>query len=78
MTENADRLVFTTIDQEWLIKELQSNLIQSQIAEATTKVGQPKLAITRIEKLLIALPPLNEQYRIVSVYNSILPMIEQL
>ena len=78
MTENADRLVFTTIDQEWLIKELQSNLIQSQIAEATTKVGQPKLAITRIEKLLIALPPLNEQHRIVSVYNSILPMIEQL
>ena len=78
LTENADRLVFTTIDQEWLIKELQSNLIQSQIAEATTKVGQPKLAITRIEKLLIALPPLNEQHRIVSVYNSILPMIEQL
>ena len=78
LTENADRLVFTTIDQEWLIKELQSNLIQSQIAEVTTKVGQPKLAITRIEKLLIALPPLNEQHRIVSVYNSILPMIEQL
>ena len=78
LTENADRLVFTTIDQEWLIKELQSNLIQSQIAEATTKVGQPKLAITRMEKLLIALPPLNEQHRIVSVYNSILPMIEQL
>ena len=78
LTENADRLVFTTIDQEWLIKELQSNLIQSQIAEATTKVGQPKLAITRIEKLLIALPPLKEQHRIVATYKSILPALEQL
>ena len=78
LTENADRLVFTTIDQEWLVKELQSNLIQSQIAEATTKVGQPKLAITRIEKLLIALPPLKEQHRIVATYKSILPALEQL
>lgn len=78
LTENADRLVFTTINQDWLIKELQSSLIQTQIAEATTKVGQPKLAIARIEKLLIALPPLEEQHRIVSAYNSLLPYIEQL
>ena len=78
LTENADRLVFTTINQDWLIKELQSSLIQTQIAEATTKVGQPKLAIVRIEKLLIALPPLEEQHRIISAYNSLLPYIEQL
>ena len=65
LTENADRLVFTNLNQDWLILELQSPLIQSQIMEATTKVGQPKLAITRIENLLIALPPLPEQYRIV-------------
>ena len=78
LTENADRLVFTTINQDWLIKELQSSLIQTQIADATTKVGQPKLAIARIERLLIALPPLSEQYRIVSAYNSLLPFIEQL
>ena len=78
LTENADRLVFTTINQDWLIKELQSSLIQTQIADATTKVGQPKLAIARIERLLIALPPLSEQHRIVSAYNSLLPFIEQL
>ena len=78
LTENADRLVFTIINQDWLIKELQSPLIQAQIAEATTKVGQPKLAIARIEKLLIALPPLKEQHRIVAAYNSLLPYIEQL
>ena len=78
LTENADRLVFSFIDQDWLIKELQSTLIQTQITDATTKVGQPKLAIARIEKLLIALPPLAEQSRIVSIYESILPLIEQL
>ena len=78
LTENADRLVFTTINQDWLIKALQSSLIQTQITDATTKVGQPKLAIARIEKLLIALPPLAEQHRIVAAYNSLLPYIEQL
>ena len=65
LTENADRLVFSILDQDWLILELQSSLVQAQIIEATTKVGQPKLAIARIENLLIALPPLTEQYRIV-------------
>ena len=65
LTENADRLVFSILDQDWLILELQSSLVQAQIIEATTKVGQPKLAIARIENLLIALPPLTEQRRIV-------------
>ena len=65
LTENADRLVFPVLDQDWFILELQSSLIQTQIIEATTKVGQPKLAIARIENLLIALPPLSEQRRIV-------------
>lgn len=48
LTENADRLVFSILDQDWLILELQSSLVQTQIIEATTKVGQPKLAIARI------------------------------
>ena len=65
LTENADLLVFSILDQDWLILELQSSLVQAQIIEATTKVGQPKLAIARIENLLIALPPLTEQRRIV-------------
>ncbi len=70
LTENADRIVFSHISQDWLILCLQSNLIQNQIAEATTKVGQPKLAIKRIENLLIALPPLSEQTRIVDVFKT--------
>ena len=75
LTENADRLVFTILDQDWLILELQSSLIQSQIIEATTKVGQPKLAIARIENLLIALPPLAEQRRIVKKHRELLDKV---
>ena len=64
LTENADRLVFSQVNQNWMIFLLQSPFVQNQIAEVTTKVGQPKLAIIRIENLLIPLPPVSEQERI--------------
>ena len=51
LTENADRLVFSQLDQNWLIKCLQSSVVQSQIIDATTKVGQPKLAIVRMASI---------------------------
>lgn len=78
LTENADRLVFRMIDQDWLIKSLSAPLIQNQIADATTKVGQPKLAIKRIQELLIPLPPLEEQHRIVAKIEELLPYCDQL
>lgn len=78
LTENADRLVFQIIDQDWLIKCLESSLVQQQIIDATTKVGQPKLAIKRIQELLIPLPPLAEQKRIVEKLEQLLPLCERL
>ena len=75
LTENADRIVVDEIDQHWLVKCLLSDVIQEQIKEATTKVGQPKLAIARIEKFLIPLPPLAEQKRIVAKINEIFAML---
>lgn len=78
LTENADRLVFTNIDQNWLIKCLQSSVIQNQIADATTKVGQPKLAIIRIQNMIIPLPPLAEQKRIVAKLEELLPLCDKL
>ena len=78
LTENADRLVLAGVDQDWLIKVLQSGMIQEQIAEATTQVGQPKLAIARIERFLIPLPPLAEQHRIVQRIEKLLPLVKGL
>ena len=78
LTENADRLVFSSLNQDWMIFLLQSSFIQNQIAEVTTKVGQPKLAIARIEKLLIPLPPLNEQTRIVEQIAVIFSQMKKL
>ena len=78
LTENADRLVFFCLNQDWLIKCLQSSVIQSQIADATTKVGQPKLAIKRIQELLVPLPPLAGQKRIVERLEELLAMCERL
>ena len=77
LTENADRLIFTEINQDWLIRALQSSLIQDQIINATTKVGQPKLAIARIEKFLIALPPIEEQKQIIKKLDAIIPYIDK-
>lgn len=65
LTENADKIVFRGICKRFLMYCLLSNFVQSQIKKCTTKVGQPKLAIVRIEDLLIPLPPIKEQYRIV-------------
>ena len=76
LTENADRLVLYEVDQDWLIYWLQSPLLQYQIAEVTTKVGQPKLAIARIENLLIPLPPLAEQHRIVKKIEELMPLVK--
>lgn len=78
LTENADRLVLSRLNQDWLIKCLESNIVQSQIANVTTKVGQPKLAIKRIQELLIPLAPLAEQKRIAAKFEQLLPLCEQL
>ncbi len=78
LTENADRLIFSIIDQDWLIKCLETPFVQTQIADVTTKVGQPKLAIKRIQELIIPLPPLAEQKRIVAKLEELLPLCQRL
>lgn len=78
LTENADKLVFRRLDKMYLCRMLNSEVVQHQIREATTQVGQPKLAITRIQKLIVPLPPLKEQKRIVAKIEELLPYCDQL
>lgn len=78
LTENADRIVFSIIDQDWLIVCLSSTAVQKQIERLTTSVAQPKLAIKRIQAFSIPLPPLAEQKRIVQKLDEILKLCERM
>lgn len=78
LTENADKLVFRRLDKMYLCRMLNSEVVQHQIREATTQVGQPKLAIARIQKLIVPLPPLEEQKRIIAKIEELLPYCDQL
>ena len=77
LTENADRLTPYFINKEYLYRVLSSEPIQTQIREKTKKVGQPKLAIERLSELLLPIPPIEEQQRIVEKLNQILPLIDE-
>jgi type I restriction enzyme, S subunit len=77
LTENADKLVMYSNYKEYIYHILSSNFIQYQIKEHTTKVGQPKLAIKRIKELIIPIPPLEEQKRIVAKIEEIMPYVEK-
>ena len=78
LTENADRIVFSLLNQDWLIYCLSSSFVQKQIEYLTTQVAQPKLAIKRIQDFIIPLPPLAEQKRIVARLEEFLPLCERL
>ena len=77
LTENADKLTLYIGNKKELVLFLDSPFIQNQIKDLTTQVGQPKLAIQRIYNLLIPLPPLAEQERIVAKIEELMPMVEQ-
>ena len=77
LTENANKIVFKNIDQKWLFYALSSPLVQKQIREMTTKVGQPKLAIMRIVNIEIPIPVIEEQRRIVRKIDELFEKIEE-
>ena len=61
LTENADKITNITCSQDYLLHVLMSPLIQNTIDSIQTVGAQPKLALTRIRKFAIPLPPLHEQ-----------------
>ncbi|HEX9504082.1 MAG TPA: restriction endonuclease subunit S [Patescibacteria group bacterium] len=61
LTENADRLTNIICDRDYLLNILTSSLIQTRIESEKTFGAQPKLALTRIKKFPIPLPPTKEE-----------------
>ena len=77
LTENADKLILYKANKNFMLYMLSSPMVQGQIQEATTQVGQPKLAIMRIQLLKVLLPPYEEQKRIVAKIEELLSNIDK-
>lgn len=81
LTENAAKIVFKNkriIDKKYLVYYLASPHGKMEIDKRTNKVGQPKLALMRIETIKIPLPPLPEQKKIVTYLDNLRERIEKL
>ena len=64
------------INAEYLVKIIQSPLVQLQCTENTRGVGNKNWVMRDIANTLICIPPMNEQIRIVSKVNETIPHIE--
>jgi len=72
LTENADRITKITCSQDYLLHVLMSPLIQNTIDSLQTVGAQPKLALTRIRKFDVPLPPTKtEQEAIVGALGDV-------
>lgn len=72
LTENAAKLCAFRADvlPRFVMYALSSPSAQAQIAQVTAKNAQPKLALTRIEQILVGVPPtLGEQQQIIDVLD---------
>ncbi|PJJ97859.1 hypothetical protein CO615_07320 [Lysobacteraceae bacterium NML75-0749] len=74
LTENAAKIVVSREDvlPRFLMYALASDACQDQIDRATAKNAQPKLALTRIEQVLVPFPTtLEEQREIVTILDTV-------
>jgi len=81
LTENAAKIVFKDkriIDKKYLVYYLASSYGKIEVDKRTNKVGQPKLALMRIETIKIPLPPLSEQKKIVAYLDTLREKVEKL
>ena len=79
LTENADRITNITCSRDYLLHVLMSPLIQNTIDSLQTVGAQPKLALTRIRKFNVPLPPTKaEQEAIAEALSEADALIESL
>lgn len=63
---------------EFLIKFMESPTYWSQLSKASRGTGQPNVNTKSLGALLVPLPPIEEQHRIVAKLNELLPLIDQM
>ena len=79
LTENAAKLCnLRRVVKDFLAYVLNSLLVQKQIHGFVGKAQQPKLALFRIEKIKIPLPPLPEQQKIAEILSTVDKRLELL
>jgi type I restriction enzyme, S subunit len=72
LTENACKLIFNEgVDRNFVYYFTKSESFIEQAGLFTKATGQPKLALTRLKKILMPLPSLEEQHRIVSILDQV-------
>lgn len=78
LTENAAKVCVTSNDllPQFLVYYLSSREGQNQINSLTVGTTQPKLALNRIEKILVPVPTLKEQEKIIEILSSLDDKIE--
>ena len=67
-----------TIDSLFLALWLKTPLISDQCTEKATGTAQKTVGLNTLRNLLIPLPPLAEQKRIIAYYNALEPIIEDM
>ncbi|SMD45000.1 type I restriction enzyme, S subunit [Aquiflexum balticum DSM 16537] len=78
LTENAARIIKYQIDKELLYYFMVSYFVQNQFFDKTNQVGVPKLALHRVAKTLLPLPPLAEQNVIVQKVKALMGFCDRL
>jgi type I restriction enzyme S subunit len=78
LTENADRITNLTCSQGYLLHVLASPLIQRAIDSIRTVGAQPKLALSRLRKFAVPLPPRSEQDAIAAALDDVDALLDGL
>ncbi|HQQ44364.1 MAG TPA: restriction endonuclease subunit S [Bacillota bacterium] len=71
LTENADKLCDIKCNKVYLLYCLMTDRIQSLIKNTSTLGAQPKLALTRIQKFALSIPPIHEQQAIAAALSDV-------
>ena len=79
LTENAAKICeINFINQKLLLNFLHSELGQSQIKSKVVGTSQQKLALFRIEEILLVIPPINIQEKIIDFFSDCYKKIDNL